>query len=230
MATLKKIEFVAAGETTDEAIISQVLTQLNAKQNAADNVLDGAVVYYYFADVFLAFSQRTLKIYSDAARAHYSISSASYEASGVGEKGDKGDQGDPFTFDDFTPEQLDSLKGEKGDTGGTLVNFESLTDDQKAQLKGDQGEKGDTGDVGYPTQEQVNAAITQTMVDTAVTDDAILNAVTRLKITLQIEGEDPIDLGEGENGTYAFMIDDKAGVLKMEIVDEEADEGEGGTE
>lgn len=45
-----------------------------------------------------------------------------------GEKGDKGDtgpkcemgsKGDAFTFDDFTPEQLESLRGPKGDTGAT---------------------------------------------------------------------------------------------------------------
>lgn len=36
-----------------------------------------------------------------------------------GEKGDTGDKGDPFTYDDFTPEQLALLKGEKGDTGDT---------------------------------------------------------------------------------------------------------------
>ena len=29
----------------------------------------------------------------------------------------KGDKGDPFTYDDFTPEQLAGLKGEKGDKG-----------------------------------------------------------------------------------------------------------------
>jgi hypothetical protein len=40
-----------------------------------------------------------------------------------GEKGAKGDKGNPFTYEDFTPEQLASLKGEqgiqgpKGDTG-----------------------------------------------------------------------------------------------------------------
>ena len=44
-------------------------------------------------------------------------------------KGDKGDKGDPFTYSDFTPEQLALLKGEKGD-------------------KGDKGEKGDKGDAG----------------------------------------------------------------------------------
>lgn len=33
--------------------------------------------------------------------------------------GPRGEQGDPFTYDDFTPEQLASLKGEKGDKGDT---------------------------------------------------------------------------------------------------------------
>ena len=44
-------------------------------------------------------------------------------------KGDKGEKGDPFTYADFTQEQLLSLKGDKGD-------------------KGDKGEKGDKGDKG----------------------------------------------------------------------------------
>lgn len=43
--------------------------------------------------------------------------------------GTKGDKGDPFTFADFTPEQLASLKGEKGDPGA----------------KGTKGDKGENG-------------------------------------------------------------------------------------
>ena len=46
-----------------------------------------------------------------------------------GEKGDAGPKGDPFTYSDFTPEQLAALTGPKGD-------------------KGDPGEKGDTGETG----------------------------------------------------------------------------------
>ena len=34
-----------------------------------------------------------------------------------GERGEKGDKGDPFTYEDFTPTQLASLKGPKGDPG-----------------------------------------------------------------------------------------------------------------
>ena len=49
-----------------------------------------------------------------------------------GVKGDKGDKGDPFTYSDFTPEQLAALKGDKGDKGE----------------KGDPGAKGEKGDTG----------------------------------------------------------------------------------
>ena len=49
-----------------------------------------------------------------------------------GVKGDTGNTGDAFTFDDFTPEQLASLKGATGDTGAI-------------GSKGDKGDKGDTG-------------------------------------------------------------------------------------
>lgn len=60
----------------------------------------------------------------------------------------KGDAGDAFTFEDFTEEQLASLKGDtgsqgvKGDTGATGDKGE----------KGDTGPKGDTGDKGDTDQ------------------------------------------------------------------------------
>ena len=34
-----------------------------------------------------------------------------------GPRGERGPKGDPFTYEDFTPEQLESLKGPKGDPG-----------------------------------------------------------------------------------------------------------------
>ena len=36
-----------------------------------------------------------------------------------GPRGERGPKGAPFTYDDFTPEQLESLKGPKGDIGLT---------------------------------------------------------------------------------------------------------------
>jgi hypothetical protein len=71
-------------------------------------------------------------------------------------KGDKGDKGEPFTYQDFTPEQLASLKGEKGDKGDKgdkgeqgiqgIQGIQGLKGDKGN--KGDKGDKGDTGDLG----------------------------------------------------------------------------------
>ena len=49
----------------------------------------------------------------------------------TGAKGERGEKGDPFTYDDFTDEQLANLKGDKGDTGP----------------KGEQGEQGLPGEM-----------------------------------------------------------------------------------
>ena len=70
-----------------------------------------------------------------------------------GKEGPPGPKGDPFTYEDFTPEQLEGLKGPKGDTGP--VGPQGLTgpvgpkgDTGPQGLTGEQGPKGDKGDVG----------------------------------------------------------------------------------
>ena len=73
----------------------------------------------------------------------------------------KGLQGEPFKYSDFTPEQLNALKGPKGDTGengeqgpkGEPFKYTDFTEEQLAALKGDRGEKGETGEPG-PKGEQ----------------------------------------------------------------------------
>lgn len=66
-----------------------------------------------------------------------------------GETGAPGEKGDPFTYNDFTEEQLLALKGEKGEPGqdGT-VSFDELTDEQILSLKGDKGDTGEKGEQG----------------------------------------------------------------------------------
>ena len=48
-----------------------------------------------------------------------------------GEQGERGPKGDPFRYEDFTPEQLEALKGPKGEDGLSAFNI--------AQLNGFQG-------------------------------------------------------------------------------------------
>lgn len=62
----------------------------------------------------------------------------------TGQKGDpgpKGDKGDPFTYADFTPDQLAALKGPKGDQG-----IQGVAGSQG--LQGEPGQKGDAGERG----------------------------------------------------------------------------------
>ena len=68
----------------------------------------------------------------------------------TGQKGDpgpKGDKGDPFTYNDFTPDQLAALKGPKGDQG-----IQGIPGQQgpvgPIGPAGPKGEKGETGQPG----------------------------------------------------------------------------------
>ena len=56
----------------------------------------------------------------------------------------QGPKGDPFIYDDFTEDQLEDLKGEKGDQG--IQGPQGEKGDQGIQ--GPQGEKGEKGDQG----------------------------------------------------------------------------------
>ena len=73
-------------------------------------------------------------------------------------RGERGLKGDPFTFEDFTDEQLELLKGPKGDTGkqgpqgtpGKAFTFDDFTTEQLETLRGPQGIQGPKGDPGTP--------------------------------------------------------------------------------
>ncbi len=116
------------------------------------------------------------------------MSNATYVGAGgsmgpQGPQGEKGDKGDPFTYEDFTEEQLANLVGPPGLTGpqgpkGDPFTYSDFTEEQLAALKGEKGDaftfadltpaqiqvlkgpKGDTGDAfTYAdfTQEQLAA-------------------------------------------------------------------------
>lgn len=73
-----------------------------------------------------------------------------------GKEGPPGPKGEPFTYDDFTPEQLEGLKGPKGDTGpvgpqgpqGKAFTYDDFTPEQLEKLKGPKGDTGPRGEQG----------------------------------------------------------------------------------
>ena len=70
----------------------------------------------------------------------------------TGEQGPKGDTGEPgkdFTYDMFTPEQLEALRGPQGEPGPVGQDGK----DGEQGIQGERGEKGDKGDKGEPGPE-----------------------------------------------------------------------------
>ena len=108
----------------------------------------------------------------------------------IGPKGDKGDigpqgpvglKGDAFTYDDFTLEQLASLKGPKGDTGPQGEKGDTGPQGPKGDkgdtgLQGPQGEKGDKGDKGDPGTITIDTSLSTTSTN-AVQNKAITTAI-----------------------------------------------------
>lgn len=151
-----------------------------------------------------------------------------------GEKGDKGDQGiqgetgatgskgDPFTYNDFTPEQLAALKGEKGDKGET--------GSQGIQgVKGDTGAKGDKGDSGADGKDGVS--VRHSWNGTTLT---ITSASGTTSANLKGEKGETGDTGatgeKGEKGdpfTYADFTPEQLSSLKGDKGDK-GDQGEKG--
>ena len=78
----------------------------------------------------------------------------------IGSQGPQGPKGDAFTFEDFTTEQLASLKGQKGDIG-------------PQGPQGPKGEKGDKGDSGTIT---IDTSLSTTSTN-AVQNQAITTAI-----------------------------------------------------
>lgn len=83
-----------------------------------------------------------------------------------GLQGIQGEQGKPFTYEDFTPAQLAALKGEKGDA----FTYEDFTPEQLEKLKGEKGEKGETGVPLGGTAGQVLTKLSATDADVAWMD------------------------------------------------------------
>ena len=81
-----------------------------------------------------------------------------------GIQGEQGEKGDPFTYSDFTAEQLAALRGPQGDKGdkGDPMRYEDLSPAQIESLKGPKGDDGADGQDGQDGQDGVSPHIDST--------------------------------------------------------------------
>lgn len=91
------------------------------------------------------------------------VEAALTEAKANGDfKGDTGEKGDPFTYDDFTPDQLELLKGKDGVDGEDGISAYQIwlntgnTGTEVEFLESLKGKNGDNGNDGYTPQKGVD--------------------------------------------------------------------------
>ena len=139
-----------------------------------------------------------------------------------GERGPKGDKGEAFKYEDFTPEQLNALKGPQGEPGvkgdkGDAFTYADFTQEQLEALKGQQGEPGRDGLNGKDGKDGVS--ITHTWNGTSL---SITSASGTSEMDLKGEKGDQGQIGpQGPQGPagqdYVLTEDDKTAIANIVI-------------
>ncbi|MBR3647129.1 MAG: hypothetical protein IKN59_01900 [Paludibacteraceae bacterium] len=108
----------------------------------------------------------------------------------------KGDKGDPFTYDDFTPEQLAALKGDKGDDGDSAYKiavdhgYEGTEEEWLESLHGEDGEDGADGTCITATYDVDTEGVLWCDTHTDSTEDVPLTLDDDGNLVLEINTEE----------------------------------------
>lgn len=139
-----------------------------------------------------------------------------------GDTGPRGEKGEPFRFEDFTPEQLESLKV-KGDTGpagepgvkgdkGDAFTYADFTQEQLEALRGPQGIQGvpgETGPAGQPGQNgKDGVSITHTWNGTSL-------SITSASGTSEMDLRGPIGPAGQDGQDYVLTQNDKTEIAGL---------------
>ena len=134
-------------------------------------------------------------------------------------KGERGPKGDAFTYEDFTQEQLNALKGQQGEPGrdgidGKDFTYDDFTPEQLEALKGQQGEPGQDGVSVSHTWNGTSLSITSA----SGTSEMDLRGPAGQDGYTPVKGVDYFDGEPGPAGQdYVLTQDDKTAIANIVI-------------
>ena len=134
-------------------------------------------------------------------------------------KGERGPKGDAFTYEDFTQEQLNALKGQQGEPGrdgidGKDFTYDDFTPEQLEALKGQQGEPGQDGVSVSHTWNGTSLSITSA----SGTSEMDLRGPAGQDGYTPVKGVDYFDGEPGPAGQdYVLTEDDKTAIANIVI-------------
>lgn len=129
-------------------------------------------------------------------------------------------RGEPFTYEDFTEEQLQALKGEQGDDAyevwlkaghvGSLQDFFDYNKGKKGD-KGERGERGEKGEQGVQGEKGDKGDTGAPLTFDDLTEEDIDEIATRVP---HLYKEATIDFGDNED-TVSLALMDSVTITKM---------------
>lgn len=182
--------------------------------------LKGDTEWKFISDLSGAEGIQGLSAYQVAVQEGFVGTEEEWIQSLKGDKGDKGEQGiqgikgekgDPFTYEDFTEDQLQGLVGPQGEQGekgekGDPFEYSDFTPEQLEGLKGPKGDTGNTGPQGEPgiaATIEVGETVTLEPGESALVENVgnETNAVLKFSLPKGAKGDkgDKGDTGEGVN-------------------------------
>lgn len=142
-----------------------------------------------------------------------------------GDKGDTGSKGDPFTYEDFTEDQLQGLVGPQGERGekGDPFEYSDFTPEQLESLKGPKGDPGEQGQKGDPGEQGLQGE----QGEPGIQGEKGEQGAPGKSATITI-GE-TVTLEPGEQANVENIGDENAAILKFSLPKgEKGDKGEQG--
>lgn len=221
--TYSSVAEMQADYTGEDVKIGQfVMIDTGDVNNPEDSqlYLKGDTEWKFISDLSGAQGIQGLSAYQVAVQEGFVGTEEEWLQSLKGDKGDKGEQGvqgiqgekgDPFTYEDFTEDQLQGLVGPQGEQGekgekGDPFEYSDFTPEQLEGLKGPKGDTGNTGPQGEPgvaATIEVGETVTLEPGESALVENTgnETNAVLKFSLPKGAKGDkgDKGDTGEGLN-------------------------------